>query len=88
MNKTKKLQRKIAKVDCEIERLVAYYFLLEDSFTGQSIDLAGETALAHPEPAYHIPGNSLDILHTDVRQVKSLIMLLMKKTHLKKNSYG
>ena len=87
MNKTKKLQKKIAKVDCEIERLVAYYFLHEDSYPIESLDLALETAMAHPEMAYHIPGNSLDLLLVDVRHVKSLIMLSIKKGQLKKSSY-
>ena len=81
MNKT------TSKEDCEIESLVAYYFLHEDSFPMQSIDLVMKTALAHPGLDYHILGNSLDILHTDVRQVKSLIMSLMKKGHLKKSLY-
>ena len=78
---------KIEKVDCEIEKLIAYYFLDEQSYPVGSIDLAVDTALAHPELDYHIPGNSLDTLHADVKKVTTLVILLIKRGHLKKSLY-
>ena len=88
MKKNKKLQRQIMKVDREIENLAAYYFQDHElTYPIQSIDMAVDTALQHPNTDELIPGESLDLLRTDIKQVKELVTLIMRRTELTRQIY-
>ena len=87
MNRSEKLQSMIERVDNEIERLTVYYFLHEDSYPIQSLGLVMETALSHPDLSELMPGKSLVLLLSDVKQVKRLVTLITRCGKLKRRLY-
>ena len=82
-----KLQYQIEKIDSQIDMIVAYYFLDEESHPLASIQLAMDTLITLPDLYEHITVSSLDLLLKDIKQVKALIRLMIDRGELKKRLF-
>lgn len=87
MAKMEKIQNQIQTLDHQIDMMIAYYFLDEESHPLQSIELAVDTLIYHPDLYEHIPASSLDLLLTDMKQVKGLLRLMIDRGELKKKLF-
>lgn len=81
------LQNQIEALDHKIDMIVAYYFLDEENYPVQSLKMAVDTLITHPDLDKHLPPNTLDMLLSDMKHVKTVIRLMIEKGELKKKLF-
>ena len=81
------LQNQIQALDHQIDLIIAYYFLDEENYPLQSLNLAVETLSTHPDLDEHLPGKTLQDLMNDIKHVKALIRLMIDRGELKKKLF-
>ena len=82
-----KLQKQMETIDHKIDMIMAYYFLVDENYPLQSLDLVVETLSTHPDLDEHLPGKTLEDLMNDVKHIKDLIRLMIDRGERKKKLF-